>query len=150
MQHVHTHVHVHLRIIHLQHAHIGTATLLLAGDGLDNMYAGVVRSVNVELLQRQLQEPPDRRTMAGGLAWALPPLVAQDGAIVSMTPLGSSPGGEVYYVSSEDLAAAVASKLQAIKLVYITRGQCLVDTRQSRIIAGPCPSLSARVFLTLI
>ena len=26
------------------------------GDGLDYMYAGVVRSVNVELLQRQLQE----------------------------------------------------------------------------------------------
>ena len=26
----------------------------------------------------------------------------QDGAIVSMTPLGSSPGGEVFYVSSEE------------------------------------------------
>ena len=26
------------------------------GDGLDYMYAGVVRSVNVELLERQLQE----------------------------------------------------------------------------------------------
>eukprot|EP00913_Durusdinium_trenchii_P031332 g29339.t1 len=52
-----------------------------------------------------------------------------------MTPLGSSPGGEVFYVSSEELAAKVASRLQAIKLVYITKGQCLVDTRQSRIIA---------------
>ncbi|CAK9025586.1 unnamed protein product [Durusdinium trenchii] len=91
-----------------------TASPMGVRDGLDYMYAGVVRSVNVELLQRQLQE----------------------GAIVSMTPLGSSPGGEVFYVSSEELAAKVASRLQAIKLVYITKGQCLVDTRQSRIIAG--------------
>eukprot|EP00434_Breviolum_minutum_P040842 symbB.v1.2.036312.t1/scaffold5098.1/size30972/4 len=86
-----------------------TASPMGVRDGLDYMYAGVVRSVNVELLQR---------------------------AIVSMTPLGSSPGGEVFYVSSEELAAKVASRLQAIKLVYITKGQCLVDTRQSRIIAG--------------
>lgn len=91
-----------------------TASPMGVRDGVDYMYAGVVRSVNVELLLRQLQE----------------------GAIVSMTPLGSSPGGEVFYVSSEELAAKVASRLQAIKLVYITKGQCLVDTRQSRIIAG--------------
>ncbi|CAJ1327654.1 unnamed protein product [Effrenium voratum] len=91
-----------------------TASPMGVRDGVDFMYAGVVRSVNSDLLQRQLQE----------------------GGIVSMTPLGSSPGGEVFYVSSEELAAKVASNLGAIKLVYITKGQCLVDTRQSRIIAG--------------
>jgi len=91
-----------------------TASPMGVRDGVDYMYAGVIRSINAELLQRQLQ----------------------DGAIVSMTSLGSSPGGEVFYVSSEELAAKVASRLQAIKLVYIARGQCLVDKRQSRIIAG--------------
>lgn len=29
-------------------------------------------------------------------------MIREEGAIVSMTPLGSSPGGEVFYVSSEE------------------------------------------------
>ena len=29
-------------------------------------------------------------------------LIREEGAIVSMAPLGSSPGGEVFYVSSEE------------------------------------------------
>ena len=114
-------------------------------DGLDYMYAGVVRSVNVELLQRQLQDFFlfsffEQKT---GVFWELRKVIfflvqkTQEGAIVSMTPLGSSPGGEVFFVSSEELlveevqiesthvrrkpwprlAAKVASRLQAIKLV---------------------------------
>eukprot|EP00931_Biecheleriopsis_adriatica_P102934 TRINITY_DN77838_c0_g1_i1.p1 TRINITY_DN77838_c0_g1~~TRINITY_DN77838_c0_g1_i1.p1 ORF type:complete len:660 (+),score=167.92 TRINITY_DN77838_c0_g1_i1:58-2037(+) len=91
-----------------------TASPMGVRDGVDLQYAGVVRSVNVDLLQRQLQ----------------------DGGIVSITPIGSSPSGEVFFVSSEQLAASIASKLQAIKLVYITRGQCMKDTRSGAIIAG--------------
>lgn len=34
--------------------------------------------------------------------------VDQEGAIVSMTPLGSSPGGEVFYVSSEEWVSQAA------------------------------------------
>ncbi|CAE8603952.1 unnamed protein product, partial [Polarella glacialis] len=82
--------------------------------GVDCKYAGVVRSVNVDLLTRQLQE----------------------GDIVSITPLGSSPSGEVFFVPSEQLAAQVATKLQAIKLVYITSGQTLMDDRNGRVMAG--------------
>ena len=103
-----------------------------------------------------------------------------------MTPLGSSAGGEVFYVSSEEWRSQAAQAAQAATgpavmtqrqvgckggqqiagnevgrqlmafgippsktcffsgmqrqcdsdKVYITKGQCLVDTRQSRIIAG--------------
>lgn len=91
-----------------------TASPVGVRDGVDYQYAGIVRSVNVELLQRRLQ----------------------GGDIVSLVPLGASPSGEVFYVSSEALAASVAERLRAIKLVYITRGQRLIDTRVGRIIPG--------------
>lgn len=83
-------------------------------DGVDYRYAGVCRSVNVDLLERRLA----------------------DGDIVSLTPLGASPSGEVFFVSSEHLAAEVARKLNALKLVYITRGQRLIDSRDQTVIAG--------------
>jgi len=73
-----------------------------------------VRSVNKDLLKRRLR----------------------DGDIVSLTQLGASPSGEVFFVSSEELAAAAARKLQAMKLVYITQGEHLVDSRDGRVIAG--------------
>ena len=71
------------------------------------MYAGVVRSVNVELLLRQLQVGSLRRdvvTCGSVWVWHLWGCRGgeQEGGIVSMTPLGSSPGGEVFYVSSEE------------------------------------------------
>mmetsp|Transcript_17750 Transcript_17750/g.44948 ORF Transcript_17750/g.44948 Transcript_17750/m.44948 type:complete len:716 (+) Transcript_17750:32-2179(+) len=83
-------------------------------DGVDYGYAGIVRSVNTELIARRLS----------------------DGDIVSLTPLGASPSGEVFFVSSEELAAVVAKKLRAIKLVYITRGQRLIDVRDEHVMAG--------------
>ena len=64
------------------------------------MYAGVIRSINAELLQRQLQDFSDG-VACKGTSETLTELV-EDGAIVSMTSLGSSPGGEVFYVSSEE------------------------------------------------
>jgi len=86
-----------------------TAAPLGVRDGVDYGYAGVPRSVNTELLERRLN----------------------DGDIVALTPLGASPSGQVFYVSSEALAAQVATKLKAMKLVYVTRGQRLVSNRGS-------------------
>jgi len=83
-------------------------------EGVDYGYAGRVRSVNTDSVNRCLA----------------------DGDIVSLTPLGASPSGEVFFVSSEELAAIVAKKLRAIKLVYITNGQRLTDTRDNHVIAG--------------
>jgi len=83
-------------------------------DGVDCRYSGIVRSVNVDLLRRRLD----------------------DGDIVSLTPLGGSPSGEAFFVSSEALAARVATSLKAMKLVYITEGQRVVDTRVKRVIPG--------------
>lgn len=83
-------------------------------EGVDYGYAGRVRSVNTEMITRCLA----------------------DGDIVSLSPLGASPSGEVFFVSSEELAAIVAKKLKAIKLVYFTEGEQLVDTRDGHIMAG--------------
>lgn len=91
-----------------------TASPMGVRSGVDYGYAGVVRSVNSELLQRRLS----------------------DGDIVSLTPLGASPSGELFFVSSEELAATVAQKIRAIKLVYITRGQRLIDVRDGHVLAG--------------
>lgn len=91
-----------------------TASPMGVREGKDQQYAGLVRSVNADLMERQLQE----------------------GDIVLLTPIGASPGGDVFFVSSEQLAASVAKKLQAIKLVYLSRGQVLVDTRENKIVAG--------------
>eukprot|EP00929_Paragymnodinium_shiwhaense_P061326 TRINITY_DN3061_c0_g1_i15.p1 TRINITY_DN3061_c0_g1~~TRINITY_DN3061_c0_g1_i15.p1 ORF type:complete len:334 (-),score=63.33 TRINITY_DN3061_c0_g1_i15:199-1200(-) len=47
--------------------------------------------------------------------------------IVSIAPLTHGPEGQALLVSSEDLAAEIAGKMGALKLVYVTRGQQLVD-----------------------
>lgn len=91
-----------------------TASPLGVRNGVDYGYAGVVRSVNAELLERHLRE----------------------GDIVLLTPLGASPSGEIFFVSSESLAASVAQRLCALKLVYVNRGQRLIDVRDRCIIAG--------------
>eukprot|EP00929_Paragymnodinium_shiwhaense_P090802 TRINITY_DN50908_c0_g1_i1.p1 TRINITY_DN50908_c0_g1~~TRINITY_DN50908_c0_g1_i1.p1 ORF type:complete len:736 (-),score=149.10 TRINITY_DN50908_c0_g1_i1:583-2694(-) len=85
-------------------------------DAAPGSCAGTIRSVQTSLIQQRLDE----------------------GDIVSLTPLGPSQDGQVLFVSSEELAAKVATALRAIKLVYITRGQRLVDTRKddNLVIAG--------------
>lgn len=54
----------------------------------------------------------------------------KDSDIVCLTPLGLTATGDELYVTSEELAAEVAAKLQAMKLIYFTRGQHITDTRR--------------------
>lgn len=66
-------------------------------DGVDMGYAGAVRSVAADKVRRLLD----------------------DGCIVVAAPLGFSIGGRCYNVSMPDLASALASGLNADKLVYL-------------------------------
>jgi amino-acid N-acetyltransferase len=49
-----------------------------------------------------------------------------------LTSLGYSPSGEVFNVPSESLAADVAAKLQASKVIYLTEGESLIDNRSGK------------------
>lgn len=51
--------------------------------------------------------------------------------VVLLTSVGCSTSGEVFSVPSESLAAECAAKLKAAKLIFITSGEMLVDSRRS-------------------
>ena len=76
-------------------------------DGVDFQFTGEVRRIEVENLQKRLNE----------------------GDVVMLTSLGYSPSGEVFNVPSESLAAECAARLKAAKIIFLTEGESLVDTR---------------------
>jgi amino-acid N-acetyltransferase len=85
-----------------------TARPLGIRDGIDYCHTGEVRRIDCAAIQRHLD---DRR-------------------IVLLSPLGYSPTGEVFNISAEDVATAAATELQADKLVLITEGPDLRDSRR--------------------
>ncbi len=66
-------------------------------EGVDYLYTGEVRRIDVAAIERLLD----------------------NGFIVLLSPLGSSPTGEVFNLSSEDVATAAAIQLQADKMVSL-------------------------------
>jgi len=96
-------------------AHIGvtsgnfvTARPLGIRDGIDYCHTGEVRRVDVNGIRQHLF----------------------DQRIVLLSPLGYSPTGEVFNLSAEEIATAVASELQADKLILLTEGDTLKDSRR--------------------
>ena len=85
-----------------------TARPLGIRDGIDYCHTGEVRRVD-----------------AGGIRQHL-----LDQRIVLLSPLGYSPTGEVFNLSAEEIATAVASELQADKLILLTEGDTLKDSRR--------------------
>jgi amino-acid N-acetyltransferase len=69
-------------------------------DGVDLQYSGEVRKVNADMLQARLM----------------------DGEIAMVSPLGYSPTGEIFNLTVEDVAAAVALALRADKLIFLLEG----------------------------
>jgi amino-acid N-acetyltransferase len=53
-----------------------------------------------------------------------------DRRIVLLSPLGYSPTGEVFNLSAEEIATATASELHADKLILLTEGDTLRDSRR--------------------
>lgn len=67
-------------------------------DGVDFKFTGVVRKVDSEAIRTELD----------------------GGRIVLVSPLGFSPTGEAFNLTSEDLAASIAGALKADKLIFMT------------------------------
>lgn len=92
-------------------------------NGVDFQYTGGVRKIDTEGIERRLQ----------------------DGELVLLPPLAYSPTGEVYNLTVEELATAVATALQAAKLIFLTDTPGLLN-EQSQVIS----SLSATQAQTLV
>ncbi len=88
-----------------------TARPLGVRGGVDFEHTGEVRRVDAQALQKALD----------------------DNAVVLISPLGYSPTGEVFNLSAEDVATAVAVELRADKLLCLTEGPGLVDEKKSLI-----------------
>ena len=82
-----------------------TARPIGVRDGVDFEHSGEVRRVDVEAIRQRLA----------------------DGAIVLVPPLGYSPTGEAFSVQAEEVATAVATGMQAAKLVFLFSGTGVCD-----------------------
>ena len=85
-----------------------TARPLGVRDGIDYCHTGEVRRIDEHAIQQHLSEQ----------------------RIVLLSPLGYSPTGEVFNLSAEEIATAAASELQADKLILMTEGDTLRDSRR--------------------
>ncbi|HLA74803.1 MAG TPA: amino-acid N-acetyltransferase [Gammaproteobacteria bacterium] len=88
-----------------------TARPLGVRDGVDYRHTGEVRRVDIQAIQKNLEE----------------------GAIVVLSPIGYSPTGEVFNLSAEDVATSVAIELHADKLLYLMEAPGLMDARKQLI-----------------
>jgi amino-acid N-acetyltransferase len=86
---------LHNTRIHVVSGNLVTARPVGVQDGVDHLYTGQVRRIQRDLIHRML----DERT------------------IVLLSPLGYSPSGEAYNLSSEELAADIAISIGADKLI---------------------------------
>ncbi|KAJ1432259.1 Aspartate/glutamate/uridylate kinase [Ochromonadaceae sp. CCMP2298] len=87
-----------------------TAKPLGVRDGVDFKNTGEVRRVEVENFKRRLD----------------------GGDVIMLTSVGYSTSGEVFSVPSESLAAECAARLKAAKIIYITAGESMEDTRSGK------------------
>ena len=74
-------------------------------DGVDHMYGGQVRKIDVEGIRQRLDA----------------------GAVVLLSPLGCSITGEAFNVGSHEVSSAAAVALKADKLISVVEGRGLVD-----------------------
>ena len=87
-----------------------TAKPLGVRYGIDFKFTGEVRRIESDNIRNRLES----------------------GDVVLLTSLGYSPSGESFNVPSESLAAECAAKLKANKIIFLTEGEILVDTRKDR------------------
>jgi len=85
-----------------------TARPLGIREGIDYCHTGEVRRIDGGAISQHLD----------------------DQRIVLLSPIGYSPTGEVFNLSAEEVATAAASELQADKLILMTEGPELRDTRR--------------------
>lgn len=85
-----------------------TAKPLGVRDGIDHCHTGEIRRIDTEAIRKRLD----------------------DDNIVLISPLGYSPTGEIFNISAEETATAVAAALQADKLIFLMEGKGLLDSRR--------------------
>lgn len=88
-----------------------TARPLGVRDGIDYCHTGEVRRIDTGAIRQHLTE---RR-------------------IVLLSPLGYSPTGEVFNLNAGEVATEVASGLHADKLIFMTEGHTIRDSRRRRV-----------------
>ncbi len=88
-----------------------TARPLGIRDGVDYQHTGEVRRIDVEAIEKLLD----------------------NGFIVLLSPLGTSPTGEVFNLSSEDVATSAAIQLKAEKMLALSKGAALLDQNKKPI-----------------
>jgi amino-acid N-acetyltransferase len=76
-------------------------------DGIDHLYTGAVRKIIAEEIKADLDQQN----------------------VVLISPMGVSPSGEVFNLSMEEVAEAVAVALQAEKLIFLGDAPGLVDKK---------------------
>ena len=77
-------------------------------DGVDFMHTGTVRKVDVEGINRRLD----------------------DDEVVLISPIGFSPTGDIFNCTLEDVATSVAVALKAEKLIFLVETQGATDNKQ--------------------
>ena len=95
------------KTIHINSGNFVTAKPLGIRDGVDYQHTGEVRKISSKMIISMLELKN----------------------IVLIPPLGYSPTGEVFNLNSKDLAANLASELNADKLIYLTNDKGITDTR---------------------
>ena len=106
-------------------------------DGIDYQHTGVVRRVDRQAIQHQLES----------------------GHLVLVSPIGFSPTGEVFNLRADEIATAIAMSIQADKLLLLSEDPQLSDTNDAFIhqlttleaeqVLQQCPSKDSDQFLHL-
>ncbi|NOX09939.1 MAG: amino-acid N-acetyltransferase [Gammaproteobacteria bacterium] len=102
-----------------------TAKPLGIREGVDYLHTGEVRSIDTAAIQQQLDH----------------------GNIILLSPLGYSPTGEVFNLSAEEVATSTAIELGADKLIFLTEGSDLRDSRR-KLIAQLTPADAEKILLS--
>ncbi len=77
-------------------------------DGVDTLFCGEVRSIDIEGIESRLS----------------------CGDVVLVPPIGYSPLGELFDIKGSDLAVEIASSINAEKLIFLTRCAGVFDTNR--------------------
>lgn len=99
-----------------------TARPIGVRDGVDYLFTGEVRRIDVDGIERQLAS----------------------GAIVLISPLGFSPTGESFNLNSHDVARAVAVAFDADKLIGLIEARGVLDGRR-RLISQVTPAKAEQI-----
>jgi len=99
-----------------------TARPMGVRDGIDYLFTGDVRRIDVDGIERQLAS----------------------GALVLVSPLGFSPTGESFNLNSHDVARAVAVALEADKLIGLIEARGVLDGRR-RLITQITPAKAEEI-----